>query len=128
MIYPPIQITFREVHPPMLIVEENPMFLKFYSEHLSRLGFSFISASNYMEAPNFFIAARPKLVIFGSCVCDEQRLNFAREIADLEPKCKMILLWPKNDALQIAEEIGFDLILSREISQDRFLEDLLALT
>jgi hypothetical protein len=113
--YPPVEITFIGEYQIALIVEENPMFLKFYSERLSLPGFSFFASNSYKEAPNFFIVARPKLVILGSSANEAQRLNFAREIAELESKCKTVLLWPKLE-------------LSREISQDRFVEDLMALT
>ena len=111
-----------------MIVEENPILMRCYYEHLSRSSFRIFPAKSYHEAANFFIAFRPEIVILGTCPDEIRRLNFASEIVQLEPRCKMILLSPNAEVLETTEKIGFDLILPTKISRARLLEGVRALT
>ena len=111
-----------------MIVEENQIFLKSYYECLSRSGFRIFATKNYREAASLFIVLRPEIVVLGTCSNEEKRLNFASEIIQLAPGCKMILLSPGADDMGKTERIGFDLILSTKISQGKFIDGVRALT
>ncbi|HXQ92229.1 MAG TPA: hypothetical protein VN739_04430 [Nitrososphaerales archaeon] len=111
-----------------MIVEENPIFLKCYYDCLFLSGYRINGVKVYREAANFFIAFRPEMIILGSCRSETRRLNFARELVQLEPRCKIILLSPKAKDSERTEKIGFDLILSAKISREKFLDGVGALT
>jgi hypothetical protein len=55
-------------------------------------------------------------------------LNFASEIIQISPACKIILLSPSADDLEKTERTGFDLIFSTRISQGKFIDGVRALT
>ena len=91
-------------------------------------GLRIFATENYHEAANFFIAFRPEIVVLGTCPSETRRLNFASEIIQLEPACKLVLLSPRAEDSWRTERIGFDLILSTRISQEKFVDGVRALT